>query len=700
MAAASSIAPVQRQHHSSRRTRASKHKPHGSTSSTSSSEDYADVPEVEKLREARIDYYGTPTKDRCSAFGRPMAQDREQRHRTSVRGDSRLDVTASSGYLDRSGSHAGHRHRRRKQKEEQTADDGVYVYKSMDERRVRRSRTSPRTPGSEDRDRSTSLLPDRRRVLRTLGLDGQSRTTEHKEIRRSARPMGIRRTSSDAGDTRVHSKEPRRLGTNIETITSKHEPRVARSASMRETSRSVSRPTLVRSQTSVRRVRRVAAGQPSLPPVREDVETVVTSSRKIERPSNILGSIFGGQKVASPEAQIECLTCMSDDIPVSKSAKLACGHRMCHACLRRIFTMSVTDPAHMPPTCCTSEHIPLKHVDKLFDLKFKMKWNKKYQEYTTANRLYCPAKGCGEWIKPAHIHPDPSGGPDNGGRSYGKCSRCKTKVCATCNGRWHSSRECPADDATAQFAAIAQAQGWQRCFNCSATVELKEGCNHMTCRCRAEFCMICGAKWKSCDCPWFNYAAVEHDRLLHLNVAQARGFDGLRPADRVLPRAYHEELDRRRVQERDDEAFARRVQGLHLGEQGNHQYPAGVLAVGNAAGHFLNEHFVNRATGVLAANYVPAQVTNPPPPPPPPPPPVLLRQCSAASRRYDGLVAHGPRRGAADYIAPGRVTPLAAAACEPVTRHSAMAGLTRNTPGERVDEWRRHVEDGGSVAIV
>lgn len=26
----------------------------------------------------------------------------------------------------------------------------------------------------------------------------------------------------------------------------------------------------------------------------------------------------------------------------------------------------------------------------------------------------------------------------------------------------------------------------------------------MTCRCTAQFCMLCGEKWKTCDCPWFN----------------------------------------------------------------------------------------------------------------------------------------------------------------------------------------------------
>ena len=414
---------------------------------------------------------------------------------------------------------------------------------------------------------------------------------------------------------------------------------------------------------------------------------------------------------------------MSDDIPISKSARLACNHRMCHSCLRRIFTMSVTDPAHMPPTCCTTDHIPLKHVDKLFDLKFKMKWNKKYQEYTTANRTYCPAKGCGDWIRPTNIHVDPSfSSPEP--RKYGKCQRCKTKVCVKCNRKWHSSPNCPADSAALEFDTIAKQEGWQRCFNCSAMVELKEGCNHMTCRCRAEFCMICGVKWKSCDCPWFNYAAVENDRLLHMNVAQVRQ-EGLRVGANGLPmpRAYHEELERRREQEQRDEGMARlmmhrlTLNGVANGAgpaelDGAGAYGAGIFAVGNAAGHFLNEHFVQRATNILTADYGRTQMeaanrllaeANPPLPATPPRPQVFIRQHSSASRR---IPAQGvPGRSFAPETVPLRPPAVGQGQPRPVPqrrRHSALAGLTRLAMNEetttegRVDEWRRYIIDDGS----
>jgi hypothetical protein len=181
------------------------------------------------------------------------------------------------------------------------------------------------------------------------------------------------------------------------------------------------------------------------------------------------------QDVKADYPRVDCLVCMNDELPVHKTVKLSCGHRMCHSCLKRQFTLSVQDPQHMPPRCCTSEHIPLKYAERLFDDKFKILWNKKYQEYTTSNRLYCPSKGCGQWIKPSRIRMDLGTG-----RKYARCGTCSTKVCVLCNERFHTRRECPKDEETNRLVEMAKEQGWQRCYNCKAVVELKEGCNHMT----------------------------------------------------------------------------------------------------------------------------------------------------------------------------------------------------------------------------
>jgi hypothetical protein len=380
---------------------------------------------------------------------------------------------------------------------------------------------------------------------------------------------------------------------------------------------------------------------------------------------------------------------------------------MCHSCLRRIFTLSVNDPGHMPPRCCTSDEIPLKHVDRLFDTRFKIKWNNKFLEYTTKNRIYCPTRGCGEWIRPANIYVDTSGGA-NGGRKCGKCGRCKTKVCVACNGRWHTGPDCPKDEASQRFAEIAKEQGWQRCFNCSATVELQEGCNHMTCRCKAEFCMICGAKWKSCDCPWFNYTTVlDSNRLPGVNAGAA------------APRRYQEERDRIRAQERQDEILARHMQGLFRGASPE-----------RPTAHFAVDPFLQHATHFLAGAYGNVQPvqgavrldTNLHAPPPPPPPPLPL-PLPPPQRQVPWLAVHVPppvprarpalvRRNAnpaweqlqqVDGGHGGGASGGASVGARPAPipgggqqRPSALAGLTRNTTAGRVDEWRRHVEGGSA----
>lgn len=315
-------------------------------------------------------------------------------------------------------------------------------------------------------------------------------------------------------------------------------------------------------------------------------DTVVSNvkSSKPQRNSSVFGSLF----VRPPEKQVSCLICGSDTIPISQSAKLPCSHRMCHACLKRLFRLSVKDPAHMPPKCCNDNEIDLKHVDALFDNDFKKTWNRKLKEYSTKNKIYCPRKGCGEWIQPKHMRFD-----DNR-RKIGVCPKCSYKTCVTCNQRAHRSRECPKDPAMKQFAEAAEQAGWRKCYNCSAMVELKEGCNHMTCRCTAEFCMVCGLKWKSCDCPWFNYNAV----------------DDLRGD----PVRQQQEMDRRQQQMREDERVARRMAGLDLGDgdrnrNRDQRRDVDQFQVENLDLDEVHANFLQQARATLTANYQNAEIT-------------------------------------------------------------------------------------------
>ncbi|KEF62835.1 uncharacterized protein A1O9_00808 [Exophiala aquamarina CBS 119918] len=388
-------------------------------------------------------------------------------------------------------------------------------------------------------------------------VDAQPKSSTSRRRRPStSHSITRKKVETQRGSERSHTEPPRgktRRRQDDEEIrdniaTSKHE-----------------RPAVKRSAT--------APAQPKTEPASsKPPEGADSHSRK---PSGMFGGfLLPIQPV--PQKKVACLTCGADDVLISHSAKLPCTHRMCHSCLKRIFTMSVKDPAHMPPRCCTEEHIDLKHVDKLFDAKFKVLWNRKFDEYHTKNRIYCPARKCGAWIKPKYITSEK-------GRKVGRCKYCKTLVCAICSQKMHTTRDCPKDPETKAFVEVAKEAGWQRCYSCSAMVELKEGCNHMTCRCTAEFCMVCGLKWKSCDCPWFNYEAVD----AHLGD----------PAHAQVER------DRRRDQETRDEEIARRMQHMVMFDAGTGHNGIFAFGVNAATG---NPNLIQQAREALTANYAQA----------------------------------------------------------------------------------------------
>ncbi|XP_011074305.1 E3 ubiquitin-protein ligase arih1-like isoform X4 [Sesamum indicum] len=111
-----------------------------------------------------------------------------------------------------------------------------------------------------------------------------------------------------------------------------------------------------------------------------------------------------------------------------------------------------------------------------------------------SQKLYCPFRDClallvndsGEVIRKI------------------KCLICKRSFCAECAVPWHSEFTCKEfqklyakrggkDDKIVKL--LAKKKNWQKCPKCNVYVEKTEGCVHMTCRCRYEFCYRCGVKW-------------------------------------------------------------------------------------------------------------------------------------------------------------------------------------------------------------
>lgn len=124
--------------------------------------------------------------------------------------------------------------------------------------------------------------------------------------------------------------------------------------------------------------------------------------------------------------------------------------------------------------------------------------------------------------------------------------------------------------------------------------------------------MICGTKWKGCDCPWFNYDNPFDPDVPEMNlpVPGIRGelddiFNGdgppvpaeLRMARgpeqmRMRPQGYEEEMHMRRLQEQQDQDLARHMQLYGNMEEDDGYQPHGdITGIGNASGHHMNDDY-------------------------------------------------------------------------------------------------------------
>jgi len=134
---------------------------------------------------------------------------------------------------------------------------------------------------------------------------------------------------------------------------------------------------------------------------------------------------------------------------------------------------------------------------------------KSVQQFSTPweSRIFCPHPSCGEFIPP-RTKIDPKAPFEV------VCRKCRTRACSTCKRAAHAfGQDCPADWELDQVLEMGENAGWRRCYKCRTLVELAQGCSHITCRCKAQFCYICGAVWDPVvGCPNYCNGEVELER--------------------------------------------------------------------------------------------------------------------------------------------------------------------------------------------
>ncbi|KAI6081696.1 hypothetical protein F4821DRAFT_248642 [Hypoxylon rubiginosum] len=177
----------------------------------------------------------------------------------------------------------------------------------------------------------------------------------------------------------------------------------------------------------------------------------------------------------------ECAVCMEED-DMGSMIQAPCAHWYCREDLQTAFHNALN--SRQPFRCCSQE-IPV-HLFTNATADFRERYDLMMLELRTPNPLYCSNRACGVFLPPTQYQ-----GPDNAA-----CRACRSTTCRMCRNPAHSGI-CPQDVGMQQATALAAQNGWRRCPRCSNMVEKISGCDHMTCRCRAEFSYTTGADYNN-----------------------------------------------------------------------------------------------------------------------------------------------------------------------------------------------------------
>ena len=237
---------------------------------------------------------------------------------------------------------------------------------------------------------------------------------------------------------------------------------------------------------------------------------------------------------------VSCKVCFEDG---KQGFELLCKHDHCKSCMTKLLQNAIDDRGLLPLKCCGNPIdievarwcLPQDQAEVLIDRQI---------EIQTENKMFCPM--CNVFINLDLV--------DNSISSQLRC-KCNNILCTKCRTTYHWGLSCDQNldvqkNQDIEFLALVKTNQWQLCPNCSITVELTTGCNHITCTsCNTGFCYQCGSLWDggSGKCSSGDCNVWEEDNLRAAGEQRVAGMERnlghvIEPLERR--RAVHREMRR------------------------------------------------------------------------------------------------------------------------------------------------------------
>jgi len=228
----------------------------------------------------------------------------------------------------------------------------------------------------------------------------------------------------------------------------------------------------------------------------EEKKQVSDLARSEELARQLQAEFDKGPQSAVPLCPI-CLSAIAEEdfFPLE-----TCGHLFHPPCIQQHLELAITEskfPMLCPYRSCGQEISILDIKERLSEemvAKFEEFSFKHFVGLNKSELFCCPTPDCKYVFQFAC-------------EEEFTCPVCGKHYCLRCQVEFHQGISCeqyrkvnsplPEDD---QFLQMMQGAHFKQCPNCKFFVEKTQGCNHLVCRCKFEFCFQCGGAYGRCEC--------------------------------------------------------------------------------------------------------------------------------------------------------------------------------------------------------